>query len=162
MGWRLSHSSVFASKCKLIFAVPIMNDLDWMVTHHFQEAIRYECDWAFAFDHGVCVTAACLWRLLDNGRIRVTSQDDGHRFGLPATVDCVFEVNKRLAGAICTAIRLLEGTLDLEIKFASEHVLQLIPDSSGYEAWSVSDKSRQYIAVGGGDLFVIGSEEVRP
>ncbi len=95
-----------------------------------------------------------LWRLIENGRIRLTSEDDGHQFGLPSPVDAVLEVNQRLVGASCRSVTLHEGTLDLEIGFDTGHVLQLIPNSAGYEAWAVYEPSRQFIAVGGGELAI--------
>jgi hypothetical protein len=135
-----------------------MNDLDWLAKRRFQEAIRNEYSWTFAFDHGVSVKAECLWRLTEKGRIKVTNQDDGHQFGLPARVDAVLEVNQRLAGAPVTSVALREGTLDLEIQFDTGHRLQLIPDSAGYEAWAVYEPSREFIAVGGGELTSLGHE----
>jgi hypothetical protein len=135
-----------------------MNDLDWLVAHRFQDVTRYEYSWAFAFDDGVGLTTECLWRLIENDRIRLTSMDDGHSFGRPAPADCVLEINQRISGAMCTAIVLHEGTLDLEIRFDSGHAIQILPDSSGYEAWSAHDRSRQFIAVGGGDLVVFADK----
>jgi hypothetical protein len=38
-------------------------------------------------------------------------------------------------------------------------VIEIIPDSSGYEAWQLCHKSAQFIAVGGGELVVFGSLE---
>lgn len=131
-----------------------MDDLSWLAKHRFQEIIRFECNWTFVFDGGVELRADCLWRLIENGRIRVTSQDDGHQFGRPTPVDAVLELNQRLAGAAVNSVALHEGTLDLEIQFGTGHAIQLIPDSSGYEAWEAHDQSRQFIAVGGGDLAV--------
>ena len=54
---------------------------------------------------------------------------------------------------------LREGTLDLELHFNTGHIFQVIPDSSGYEAWNVSSGSTQFIAVGGGGLTTFGREE---
>jgi hypothetical protein len=52
-------------------------------------------------------------------------------------------------------VRIEEGTLDLSIAFGSGHVLELLPDSSGYEAWQLGGGGMLAIAVGGGrlDLF---------
>ncbi|MEX2112554.1 MAG: DUF6188 family protein [Pirellulales bacterium] len=133
-----------------------MDQLNWLVNHRFQEALRYEFSWAFVFDEGASATVECLWRLVENGRIRVTSQDDGHQFGLPAAIDGVLEVNQRLTGAMVDSVALSEGSLDLEIRFDTGHALQFIAVSSGYEAWSMNDRSRQFIAVGGGELAVVG------
>ncbi len=101
---------------------------------------------------------ACLWRLVEAGRIRFTSEDDGQQFGLPAPVDAASEVNGRLVGAAVEAVQLRKGLLDLELRFSTGHSLQVIPDSSGYEAWQVSRGNRQFIAGGGGELAVFGED----
>lgn len=134
-----------------------MNDLDALVGHCFEEAIRQEFSWTFKFDGGVSATVECLWRLIEHRRICLTSEDDGQQFGLPAPIDGVLGVGQRLAGAIVTSVILRAGTLDLEFQFDSGCVLQFIPTSSGYEAWSVNGPTAQFIAVGGGDLAVFRS-----
>ena len=133
-----------------------MDCINWLAQHRFTEALRYEYAWDFIFDGGTGVSAECLWRLIENGRIRFTSRDDGHKFGLPSPVDVVLELNQRLAGVICTSVVLRDGTLDLEIHFDTGHVLQIIPDSSGYESWNARNPPHEFIAVGGGNLAVIG------
>lgn len=142
-----------------------MSDLDWLIQHRFRLVARREHDWSFELDDQTWLVAGCLWRLLEHGRIRFTSSDDGHRFGLPAPVDVCAEVNSRLAGAAVGGIRLREGTLDLAITFSTGHVLELIPDSSGYEAWSLGHSlgrsSQRYIAAGGGS-FLILSDPLEP
>jgi hypothetical protein len=138
-----------------------MNDLAWFVGHSVQSLTRRESDWVLDFDKGVHLVIACLWRLVEAGRIRVTSEDNGHQFGLPAPVDAAAEVNRRLAKASVAAVELREGTLDLELHFDSGHVFQIIPDSSGYEAWDLSKGSSQFIAVGGGELAIFDSHQAR-
>jgi len=131
-----------------------MNELDWLIGLRCQSFIRREYDWVLVLDNDASLVVTCLWRILEGGRIRFTSQDDGHQFGLPAPVDAASEVNDRIAGRLVSAVELREGTLDLELRFDSGHALQIIPDSAGYEAWTLSYGSRQFIAVGGGDLSV--------
>jgi hypothetical protein len=129
-----------------------MNELAWLVGRRFQSLTRREVDWTVAFDQDTGIVVACLWRLIESGRIRFTSEDDGHKFGLPAPVDAAAEVNRRLTGASVEAVILQQGLLDLELRFSTGHALQIIPDSSGHEAWQVSSRNRQFIAVGGGEL----------
>jgi hypothetical protein len=129
-----------------------MNELAWLVGHSCQSLARREFDWVFGFDQDVHLVVACLWRLVEAGRIRVTSEDDGHQYGLPAPVDAAAEVNRRIALASVVAVGLREGTLDLELRFETGHIVQVIPVSSGYEAWSLCNGSCQFIAVGGGEL----------
>jgi hypothetical protein len=112
-----------------------------------------------AFDNDASLVIACLWRLVDSGRLRITSDDDGHQFGLQSPVDAVTEVNRCLAGASLDVIDLRERLLDLDFRFSTGHVLQIIPNSAGYEAWNLSRGSRQIIAVGGGEVVIFGGDE---
>jgi hypothetical protein len=133
-----------------------MNELAWLVGHRFQSLARRDYGWFVSLDSDVRLEITCLWRLVECGRVRFTSEDDGHQFGLPAPVDAADEVNGRLGGASVVAVELRQGLLDLELQFSTGHSLQIIPDSSGYEAWNVSKENRQYIAVGGGELATFG------
>jgi len=67
-------------------------------------------------------------------------------------------VPHRLVGAAVEGLELRPGLLDLELRFSTGHALQLIPASSGYEAWNVFSANRQFIAVGGGELAIIGGD----
>jgi hypothetical protein len=134
-----------------------MSDLDWMIGIRFRLLERLEYGWAFDFYQDASLVAHCLWRLVEDGRIRRTSKDDGHQFGLPAEVELAAEINSRLASTAITGIKLWEGTLDLTIRFETNHAVQIIPDSGGYESWHVCGNSREYIAQGGGNLVVLQS-----
>jgi hypothetical protein len=136
-----------------------MNDLAWLQQHRFQSISRREYDWVFVFDQNVSLVVSCLWRLIECGRIRLTSQDDGQKFGLPAPVDAAAEVNRCLALASVAKVELREGVLDLNLHFSSGHFLQIIPDSAGYESWQLSRGDRQFLAVGGGELAIYGGKE---
>jgi hypothetical protein len=76
-----------------------MSELAWLVGYRFHALTRREFDWVLEFDKDVSLVVACLWRLVEGGRIRFTSLDDGQQFGLPASVDAAAEVNRRLAQA---------------------------------------------------------------
>ena len=135
-----------------------MNELGWLVGHRFQSLARREFDWVLTFDQDASIVVAGLWRLVESGRIRFTAKDDGHQFGLPAAVDAAAEINRCLVGAMVEEVGLRRGLLDLDLRFSTGHVLQIIPDSSGYEAWNVLSGNRQFIAVGGGELAIFGSD----
>jgi hypothetical protein len=132
-----------------------MDELSWLVGLQFQSLTRRDYDWVVVFDKDASLVIACLWRLVESGRIRFTSEDDGQKFGLLVPVDAATEVNGRLAGAAVEAVELRRGLLDLELRFSTGHSLQVIPDSSGYEAWQVTHRSKQFIAVGGGELAIM-------
>jgi hypothetical protein len=131
-----------------------MNELASLVGLSVQSLTRREFDWALDFDNGARLVIECLWRLVGAGRIHLTSQDNAHQFGLADPVDAATEVNRRLAKASVVAVELREGTLDLEMRFDNGQIFQIVPDSSGYEAWNLSNGSSQFIAGGGGELTV--------
>lgn len=135
-----------------------MNSLAWLTQRRLQSVLRRDGDWVFSFDNGAALVVSCLWRFLEDGRIRLTSADEGQQFGLPAPVDAAAELNRRVANAAVEGVVLLANTLDLELRFDTGHVLQFIPDSAGYEAWIANDREQQFIAVGGGELAIFGGQ----
>ena len=136
-----------------------MDPLSWLVGSRLQSVRRNDHDWLFTFDGPATLVVWCLWRLTDAGRVRLASEDDGQRFGLPAPVDAAGEAARCLAGAVVTAVDVRDGALDLELRFGTGHALQVIPTSAGYEAWTAvgpPPDRRQVVAVGGGELAFVG------
>eukprot|EP00920_Eleutheroschizon_duboscqi_P021874 GHVT01052592.1.p1 GENE.GHVT01052592.1~~GHVT01052592.1.p1 ORF type:complete len:141 (+),score=21.74 GHVT01052592.1:254-676(+) len=131
-----------------------MNDLDWFVGAQFEGLTRREGAWAFAFDGEIHLTVECLWRLLEDGKLCFTSNDDGQLFGLPAPVDSCAKVNTPLRAAAVVSVHFREGTADLSITFSTGHVVELISVSSGYEAWQLSGNDTLFIGGGGGNLTI--------
>lgn len=125
-----------------------------MVGHTFRELERRDHDWLFTFSEGVCLVAACPWRLLAGDRIRVSADDDGQSFGFSKPVDAAAEVTDRIGGSMISSVTLRSGVLDLSIGFDDGHRLEVLPTSSGYEAWQV-DRATDHssvIALGSGEL----------
>lgn len=133
-----------------------MNELAWLAGRRFESLVKREFHWVLYLDDDVSINIGCLWRLIEGGRIRRTSHDDGHKFGLPAPVDAAAEVNGWLARGVVTGVDLRAGILDLELHFDNGRALQIVADSSGYEAWSLSHRGISYVAIGGGKLAVFG------
>lgn len=125
-------------------------DLSWLVGRRCNAVHRDEFSWIFIFDAGT-VTVPSLWRLIEAGRIRVTSEDHGHQFGLPAPVDARAEVESRLLPHAIESAKVRADTGDLILEFAGGLVLELLQTSSGYEAWHLmSPDGETVIATGGG------------
>jgi hypothetical protein len=76
-----------------------MNELAWLVGQRFQSITRREYDWVIALNNDASIVVACLWRLVETDRIRITSEDEGQKFGLPEPVEAAAEVNRRLTAA---------------------------------------------------------------
>lgn len=129
-------------------------DLSWMVGRVVTEVSFNEpAVWWFSFGLDVSIAVECLWRIVEHGRVGLTSDDHGHKFGLPAPIDAVPRSMDALLGRRVTAVQLREFTADLVIDFTDDLRLEFIPTSSGYEAWLVRDPSGTlFIAVGGGEV----------
>jgi Family of unknown function (DUF6188) len=130
-----------------------MHSFDWLIEHWLISLIRREHDWLFVFDSGCNLVVGCLWRLIANNRICMTSEDDGHQFGLPAPKNAVDIVTARIADHTILKVEVRDEILDLRVHFDGGCVLEVIPDSTGYEAWNLQQQpGQEWIALGGGDL----------
>jgi hypothetical protein len=92
------------------------------------------------------------WRLIRDGRVEVTSEDDGQKFGLPAPVDATAIVREALTGKVVAKAEIHENTGDLVLTFADGTELQLLQMSGGYESWHLYVKGQEIICTGGGSL----------
>lgn len=126
--------------------------LSWISGRKFLSLTRRDNDWLFGLERDTQIAVECLWRLIEKGRVRCTSEDHGQQFGLPAPIDAAAQVNRHIGGQFVANVELRAGTLDLELHLECDWMLQIIPDSSGYEAWSVRCPIGWFIAVGSGEL----------
>ena len=95
-----------------------------------------------------------LWRLLCDGALTRTSEDDGQRFGLSQPVDAIAELSKAIIGRTVDSIEVDAGTADLTLSFGRT-VLQAISTSAGYEAWQVNGpEGTVAVGQGGGNVVV--------
>ena len=131
-----------------------MNSLDWLISCRLLSVVKQEYQWVFEFEFSSRLTVECLWRPLEHGRIRLTSEDDGQQFGLPAPVVAAYEMSLRIVGSCVSSVALREGTLDLELRFQTSHVLQVVPTSADYEAWNARHGDCLYVATGCGELAI--------
>jgi uncharacterized protein DUF6188 len=129
-------------------------DLSWLVGRRCDAVHRDEFSWSFVFDAGA-VTTPSLWRLIESGRIRVTSEDHGHQFGLPAPLDARHDAESALRSRAIESAKIRANTGDLILEFAGDLVLELLQTSSGYEAWHlISPDGQSIVATGGGELAI--------
>lgn len=135
--------------------MPVSNSTDVLALISQKKLVsltRRDYVWVFVLEPDTQIVVECLWRLIEAGRVRLTSGDHGQQFGLPAPIDAAAEVNRRIAGQFVKHAELRAGILDLDLHLDGGGILQVIPDSSGYEAWNVQSPLGQYIAAGGGEL----------
>jgi len=113
---------------------------------------KKDFSWFFAFGPGVTLTTESPWRLLDQGRIVVSSEDHGHQFGLPAPVDAGLRVLSRAAGRTVEAASVASDSGDLILQFSGHVFLELLQLSSGYESWRLLVNGSESICMGGGSI----------
>ena len=109
--------------------------------------------WRFEFGAAERLNVECLWRIVSDGRVQLTSDDHGQLFGLQAPVDSGREAAELLAGMPVTSVEIRASTADLFIQFESGTQLEIIPTSSGYEAWKIYGPDGScHVATGGGTI----------
>ena len=117
-------------------------DLSWVIGRSITEvSLREHERWVFNFGENGNIAVECLWRIIERGRIMLCSKDHGQKFGLPSHIDAAAKAAELLAGRIVKAFRVREVTTDITIEFSGEGLLEIIPDSSGYESWQVYETS---------------------
>ena len=97
-----------------------------------------------------------LWRLLADGSLARTGEDDGQSFGHKSPVDAISDLSVGLIGCALHSVEVVPGTADLILSFG-HHVLQVVSNSSGYEAWQVEGpQGTVAVGQGGGKVAVWG------
>ena len=129
-------------------------DLSWMIGRRIIGVSFYEPEaWDFIFDPKCGIGVECLWRIVEDGKVVLTSEDRGHQFGLPAPVDASAKATTLLSEQSITAVQLREATTDIVIELTGGLRLEIIPTSSGYESWQLRDPfGFSYVAQGGGQI----------
>jgi hypothetical protein len=127
--------------------------LSWLVHDRVTRAERNDGQaWWLYFESGATLFVECMWRKLENGVLSFTSEDHGHKFGLPAPFDGVSALEE-LSKHLVSSVTIREGTADVAISFGEHNILEIIPTSGGYESWSVTHPALGTVfAIGGGLL----------
>lgn len=113
---------------------------------------KKDYSWFFGFGTGASLATESPWRLIEQGRIVVSSEDHGQQFGLPAPVDAGREFLSRVAGRTVEAVSVNSDSGDLLVRFQEQAYLQLLQLSSGYESWRLSVDGGESICMGGGNI----------
>lgn len=141
---RLSTSPVKRTEYS-VFAQPL-------VGHRLRSLENRDYSWFFVFADDLSVVTEFPWRFIADGCIAITSEDDGHQFGLPAPVDAAEMVLHRTSGQDVIAASIDPDTGDLSIEFSGMLRLQLLQMSAGYGAWRIYAPGAEVVCTGGGDI----------
>ena len=90
---------------------------------------------ALVFADGTRLQAE-YWRLIEDGRAGVSSFDHQQKYGLPAVIDAVQELQEKLSSRIVVEALHDEETGDLLFKFTGNIKLQIL-NVTGYEIWEI-------------------------
>ncbi len=131
-----------------------LRELEALLIGRTLTAHETEGQWNLVSDGEACIHVSS-WRLVGDNNIVVTSEDHGHRFGLPKPIDAVEKLNTALAGAPVAKVEVGSRTGDLIILFAGGVRLESLTLSAGYESWSVGRKedfATLFVGANGGFL----------
>jgi hypothetical protein len=113
--------------------------------------------WATLFSFGDArLYVETLWRVSIDGRLEVTSVDEGQSYGRGAPVDARASAFERLGQRTITAIRADVHRGDLTIEFGPSHLLEILTDSH-YEPWQLTAPGHDVVATAGGDVRDLGT-----
>src|SRR5580698_10914348 len=88
-------------------------DLSWLIGRVVNEVSFHEpTTWMFGFGLKTAINVECLWRIIKQGHVFLTSQDHGQQFGLPAPVDATARCSELFPERRVVAAQLREFTAD--------------------------------------------------
>jgi hypothetical protein len=129
--------------------------------HECSVVERYENLWRFRFGQAGGLDAYCPWRIVTDGRIAFSDEDEGQQFGLPAPIDGQAKASELLSNRRVVDVRISDVSGDLTISLEGSTTIELFNNSSGYEAWLAhvnGEKSKQsVVAQGGGQIVVLNT-----
>ena len=128
------------------------SELDGLVVGLPAQVRRGESQWSIEIGTNL-VIMTYDWRLVGAKSIIVSSQDDGHQFGLPAPVDAETLANQALSDKLADRVTLNARTGDCEINVGGFLSMQILTSSMGYESWQLYRDGEFFAAVGNGGLI---------
>lgn len=112
--------------------------LPWLIGDRLVRVeVRDDQAWWLYFESGATLFIECLWRKIENGVLTSTSEDHGHKFGLPFPFDSIAALEV-LSQFFVSTVSVREGTGDISLYFGESICLEIIPTSGGYEPWSAT------------------------
>ena len=112
--------------------------------------------WWFEFSDGTALRAECLWRVITDEHVEVTSADHGHQFGLTRPVDAGVLAMRAFTHAQVRRASLADATGDMTLEFNNGARLEILTTSMAYEGWAItSPGGDEIIGLGGGRIEVL-------
>jgi hypothetical protein len=132
-------------------------NLSWLAGQRIVAVtLEEDLSWKFLLEANASLRVGCLWRILERGKIILTSEDHNQLFGHSAPINAQERAMTLLAGESITEAAMREGTLDIFADFGHGRRLEVFANSAGYESWELLDPSGVLtVAQGGGNLVTI-------
>jgi hypothetical protein len=92
-------------------------DLKWLIGSRVKDIGKQDYTWCFDFDSGGSITTESTWRLVTVEGIKATSEDHGHKFGLPMLLDVIDTTKKTVGQQRVEQYKLDSKTGDLSLYF---------------------------------------------
>jgi hypothetical protein len=109
--------------------------------------------WWFGFEGGARLRADSLWRIVSDGRVKLTSTDHDQQFGLPARLDARARAIELLSSNVVKTACIRADTGDVVLTFDNNSKLEVFITSCGYESWHLFLPTHaEAIGVGGGEV----------
>lgn len=135
-------------------------DLTWLIGRTLTRIEFFgHGTWCFGFEVDAEIQVNCPWRLIRDGGITLSSEDHGHRYGLPHAVDAQADCRAIVGGAAVRDAEIRDETRDILLTFASGARLEILPLSSGYESWELGCPSGLFVVAQGGGKLAVWSED---
>lgn len=113
-------------------------DLTWLANRRILKIELASPDnWVFAPDGGGAIVSYGPWRLVENGRVVLSSLDHEQKFGLAAPIDAARHASTIIGGRVISDAEVRAAPGDLIIRFADGLCLEVLALSSGYDSWQV-------------------------
>jgi len=100
-------------------------DLSWLIGRRLQSVEKKDFSWFFLLDDGTSIASESQWRLVEQ-RVVVSSEDHGHRFGLPSPVNACEVVRQNIVDSFVARFELDNQTSDLSLCFNNGATLQFL------------------------------------
>jgi hypothetical protein len=116
-------------------------------------------DWVFAFENETSLTVECLWRIVADKRLALSSEDNGQKFGHSIPVDGGRLALELIGNCSIGKVNSRQETGDLFIEFENGVHLEILSTSSGYEAWQFCSPVGSVVAMGGGGFTIFRNSD---
>src|SRR5215218_7515277 len=117
-------------------------DLSWLPGRLLQSVEKKDFTWFFVLDDSTRLLTESLWRLTRD-KVLVTSEDEGHPFGLPTPVNAAQVVADEVGKSRVARFDLDARSGDLSLHFDNGVTIQFVTQSGGYEGWRIHHGNQQ-------------------